>query len=98
MADGRAQDDRKDQQQQLQNEPYELERIATVLAVTCMFLAALYIIFALLLFLYFVDDPLHPDASDMTNDTSALHNHHHHHHHEVRQDKFITMPGTSVVK
>lgn len=33
-------------------EPYEIERIATVLAVTCMFLAALYSIFAVLLFLY----------------------------------------------
>jgi preprotein translocase subunit SecG len=34
-------------------EQYEVERIATILAVTCMFLSALYIIFAVLLFLYF---------------------------------------------
>jgi hypothetical protein len=34
-------------------EPYEVERIATILAVACMFLAALYTIFAVLLFLYF---------------------------------------------
>jgi hypothetical protein len=34
-------------------EPYEIERIATILAVTCMFLSALYTIFAVLLFLYF---------------------------------------------
>lgn len=40
-------------QQAAEQEPYEIERIATVLAVTCMFLAALYSIFAILLFLYF---------------------------------------------
>jgi hypothetical protein len=34
-------------------EQYEVERIAAILAVTCMFLSALYIIFAVLLFLYF---------------------------------------------
>jgi hypothetical protein len=34
-------------------EPYEVERIATILAVACMFLSALYTIFAVLLFLYF---------------------------------------------
>lgn len=33
--------------------PYEIEQLATILAVTCMFLAALYSIFAVLLFLYF---------------------------------------------
>jgi hypothetical protein len=32
-------------------EPYQVERIATILAVTCMFLSALYTIFAVLLFL-----------------------------------------------
>ena len=32
-------------------EPYRVERIATVLAVACMFLSALYTIFAILLFL-----------------------------------------------
>jgi hypothetical protein len=32
-------------------EPYQVERIATVLAVTCMFLSAIYTIFAILLFL-----------------------------------------------
>jgi len=37
------------------NEPYEIERIAAILAVTCMFLAPLYIIFAVLLFFYFGD-------------------------------------------
>jgi hypothetical protein len=40
-------------QQAAEQEPYEIERIATVLAVTSMFLAALYSIFAILLFLYF---------------------------------------------
>ena len=37
-------------------EQYEVERIATVLAVCCMFLSALYTIFAILLFLYYVSD------------------------------------------
>ncbi|KAG7348577.1 hypothetical protein IV203_017282 [Nitzschia inconspicua] len=32
-------------------EPYQVERIATILAVTCMFLSALYTVFAVLLFL-----------------------------------------------
>lgn len=36
-----------------EKEPYEVERIATILAVVCMFLSALYSIFAVLLFLYF---------------------------------------------
>jgi hypothetical protein len=37
-------------------EPYEVERIATVLAVTFMFLSALYTIFAILLFLFYSSD------------------------------------------
>ena len=46
-------DDREgDQQQQREREPYEIERIAAILAITCMFLSAMYTIFAILLFLY----------------------------------------------
>lgn len=45
--------DRRGQQQQDDREPYEVERIAAILAVTCMFLSALYTIFAILLFLYY---------------------------------------------
>lgn len=37
-------------------EPYQVERIATVLAVTCMFLSALYTFFAVLLFLCYASD------------------------------------------
>eukprot|EP00934_Nitzschia_sp_Nitz4_P008015 Nitzschia sp. Nitz4//scaffold181_size46380//31151//32075//NITZ4_007181-RA/size46380-augustus-gene-0.46-mRNA-1//-1//CDS//3329539522//8005//frame0 len=37
-------------------EEYQVERIATVLAVTCMFLSVLYTIFAVLLFLCFASD------------------------------------------
>ena len=36
-------------------EPYEIERISTILAVTCMFLAPLYILFAVLLFFFYGD-------------------------------------------
>lgn len=36
--------------------PYAVERIATVLAMTCMFLSVLYITFAVLLFLAYASD------------------------------------------
>lgn len=39
-----------------EEEMYAVERIATILAVTCMFLSALYGIFAVLLFFYFGSD------------------------------------------
>jgi predicted RND superfamily exporter protein len=39
-----------------ESEPYRVERIAAVLAVTCMFLSALYTIFAVLLFLCYAGD------------------------------------------
>ncbi len=39
-------------------EPYQVERIATVLAVACMFLSALYTIFAVLLFLCYASDEI----------------------------------------
>lgn len=39
------------EQNESEKEPYQVERIATILAVTCMFLSALYTIFAVLLFL-----------------------------------------------
>ena len=58
--------------------PYEIERIANILAVVCMFLSALYSIFAILLFLYFGDenDSRH-NGKQATNDP--------------RQENFITM-------
>jgi hypothetical protein len=50
-------------------EPYQVERIATVLAVACMFLSALYTIFAVLLFLCFASDEVLGDdiQSDVAN-------------------------------
>ena len=62
----------KDEHEQQQNadqqqSPYEIERIATVLAVTCMFLAALYSIFAILLFLYFGSKEHMVDDTDEIN-------------------------------
>jgi hypothetical protein len=39
------------EEEEKEQEPYQVERIATILAVTCMFLSALYTIFAVLLFL-----------------------------------------------
>jgi hypothetical protein len=38
--------------QQEQREPYEIERISAIMAITCMFLSAMYTVFAILLFLY----------------------------------------------
>jgi len=73
-------------------EPYELERIATVLAVTCMFLAALYSIFAILLFLFFgnkesglLDDE--EDASPKQPTLAAI---------DPRRENFITMGAGST--
>lgn len=55
--DYRGEDQEGDQQQQQQQqveqrEPYEIERISAIMAITCMFLAAMYTVFAVLLFLY----------------------------------------------
>ena len=49
-------EDREGEQQVEQREPYEIERISAILAITCMFLAAMYTIFAVLLFLYAGND------------------------------------------
>lgn len=57
-------DDRRDRQDQDEMEPYQVERIATLLAVTCMFLSALYTIFAVLLFLCFTSDEVLLDVDD----------------------------------
>lgn len=52
-----------------EKEPYQVERIATVLAVACMFLSALYTIFAVLLFLCYASDDVMGDdvQSDVAN-------------------------------
>lgn len=49
-------------------EPYEIERITAILAVTCMFLAPLFIIFAVLLFFYYGDTTDEPDSFYMMDD------------------------------
>ena len=59
-----------DQQVDQQREPYEIERIAAILAITCMFLSAMYTIFAILLFLYAGTD-------DESLDEDAVVTHHH---------------------
>ena len=53
-----------------QREPYEIERIAAILAITCMFLSAMYTIFAILLFLYAGTD-------EESLDEDAVVTHHH---------------------
>ena len=50
-------------------EPYRVERIATVLAVTCMFLSALYTIFAILLFLCYAGEEKNPHHQSQNNAT-----------------------------
>ena len=89
MEDGSDQQDREGDGENSDRPPYEIERIATVLAVTCMFLSALYSIFAILLFLFFgnqdrglLDEeedisPKQPTLPAMVNDP--------------RREKFITM-------
>jgi hypothetical protein len=66
-------------------EPYEVERIATILAVTCMFLSALYTIFAILLFLYLgSDDPVFSEHEDPNKPLRSISN-------DPRRETFITM-------
>ncbi len=64
--------DREGEGRQQDSEPYQVERIATVLAVSCMFLSALYTIFAVLLFLcYAGDEALSNDCeTDVANSHS----------------------------
>jgi hypothetical protein len=74
------------EQQREDRQPYEIERIATVLAVTCMFLAALYSIFAILLFLYYGSiESIEDDTIEVTRKPlSSIVN-------DTRRDNFITM-------
>jgi hypothetical protein len=61
-----------------ETEPYRVERISTVLAVTCMFLSALYTIFAVLLFLcYASEDILSEGGGDDHNHRENTHGHVH---------------------
>ena len=76
------------------NEPYEIERLATILAVTCMFLAALYTVFSVLLFLYFGNEEIDENTLDQTTTHSnkplvTISN-------DLRTDKFITMEENST--
>lgn len=65
-----------------QDELFAIEKIATIMAVTCMFLAALYIVFALLLFLY-----IGSSTSEVSNHNlheSVRHHHPYHPHSHYR--------------
>jgi hypothetical protein len=53
-------------------QPYQVERISTVLAVACMFLAALYTIFAILLFLCYASEETQSESVE-THDSGASH-------------------------
>ena len=55
---------------QREREPYEIERIAAILAITFMFLSAMYTIFAILLFLY-----AGTDEESMDEDAVVTHHH-----------------------
>lgn len=68
-------------------EPYEVERIATILAVACMFLSALYSIFAVLLFLYFGNEENgsgFDEEAVAVKPLATINN-------DPRREKFITM-------
>ena len=75
-------EDWKDDHERQEGEPYEVERIATILAVTCMFLAALYTIFAILLFLYLGDESSANLTEDPEKPLRSI---------DPRREKFITM-------
>jgi len=77
-------EDWKDGHDRDDKEPYEVERIATILAITCMFLSALYTIFAILLFLYFGSEE---DSSLIEHDVKPLRSISS----DPRREKFITM-------
>ena len=64
--------DRRDRQNmEFPMEPYEVVRISTILAVTCMLLAPLYIIFAVLLFFFYGDMVVTDDDEAMNSALAA---------------------------
>lgn len=85
--------------EQENREKYEVERIATILAVTCMFLSALYTIFAILLFLYYgsEDNPYgldeEADGVVVGNSTKKQPSMLGGHSTDPRRENFITMGG-----
>lgn len=64
-------EDYRDDKEREDYAPYAVERIATVLAVTCMFLSVLYTTFAVLLFLSHCSDE--DDTIDIEHDTDQYH-------------------------
>ena len=64
-------EDYRDNRDRDDKEPYQVERISTVLAVACMFLSALYTIFAVLLFLCYASEEVLSDGVE--SDTGATH-------------------------
>jgi hypothetical protein len=86
-----------------ETEPYRVERISTVLAVTCMFLSALYTVFAILLFLCYATDDILSEGADGEN-THGVGNHNKplvtvntgdQHQRHMDSPGFITMEGSS---
>jgi hypothetical protein len=69
-----------------ETEPYRVERISTVLAVTCMFLSALYTIFAVLLFLCYASETI----------LSEGHHNHRDDHHDHRENGIKVLPLVPV--
>ena len=61
-----------------ETEPYRVERISTVLALTCMFLSALYTIFAVLLFLCYASENILSEGGHR-DEHHDQHQHQHHH-------------------
>jgi hypothetical protein len=74
------------------SEPFEVERIAMILAICCMFLSALYTIFAILLFLFYVSDDNGLDDDDDANIVASSNKVLPSISTDPRRENFITMP------
>ena len=86
--DNQGDGDAEGEQRDAERQPYEIERIATALAVTFMFLAALYSIFAILLFLYFGSkDDVEEEVEAVTSNKRPLASIAN----DPRRENFITM-------
>lgn len=64
LGEVKVEDGGEDGRERDEEDSYQVERIATVLAVTCMFLSALYTIFAVLLFLTYAGEETFPDGAE----------------------------------
>lgn len=78
-------EDYREGREREETEPYAVERIATVLAVTCMFLSALYSIFAVLLFVTSASEHPEKAAAEDSRSKPLV---------TMTDRKFITMEAT----